>query len=323
LAGGNILFVIYCVLAQSLFLNLPLTCVQERLLLGKYGEGDSLAAVLVSVGGSALGLAIGLLIVTAILGGVAKLTAGDGRLCGGRFWIVTTFLLALSIFLIQLYAPDIYVAVVGEANFAQIARTNISVSAKVAIEKLVDDSGFPYKDVYIQLDDEGPNAAYIGLTHGRIVIFQSLVDLLDVRDLCGPIAHEVGHWKHRDSVKILLLLLALIMAFGFALRHFTQGGLVAFGFDSQPVFALVWMAVVTIEAFEFVEMPILNALKRAGEYGADCFAAQRGYPIGNALIILTEATRHEIEASALYEMFYLDHPQLSNRLKHIGSCVNK
>jgi STE24 endopeptidase len=284
--------------------------------LQKYGSGSSLTGVLFAVGQSAVATFVGFLIATGILIGIAKLTRENGK-----FWIVTTGLLCLLMFLLQLLIPELYFGIYGEDNFAQVEESRISASAKDEIEQLVQRTGFPYQEVYIQLADEGPNAAYIGFMDGRVVIFQSLVDLLSPSDLCGPVAHELGHWKHRDSVKVMFAVFLLLAGLGLAIRHLSRGGLRAFGFEDGPVYAIIWMAIVTADAFELVELPLFNALKRFEEYGADCFAAQLNSPIGNALVQLTETVSREIESSWAYEAFYLDHPQLSRRLRHISTCA--
>jgi Zn-dependent protease with chaperone function len=69
-----------------------------------------------------------------------------------------------------------------------------------------------------------------------------------------------------------------------------------------------------------VGTPMMSYFSRVREYKADCFAAGGGWPLDDALSRLLQGVS---ESSVVYEAFYLDHPQLSKRLTHIGECAGK
>jgi Zn-dependent protease with chaperone function len=331
---GNCFLVCAVTILETVLVSFPLELIRSKYILGKYDKDVSLTEIIGSVGFAALAAVIPELILTAVLYGVSKCTKLNDPepppddpaplcRCRGKFWVIITVGMCVLLIGIELSIVDIYVAFIGENLFVPIGASNETDAAKLALRQLVSKNNFPYEDVYIQLEDDGPNAVFMGIAKKRIIIFKSLIELVNVAELCGTVAHEIGHWKHGHIISAAFLSLILVMVIGLLFKLLSGDGLAAFGFEAgcKPVMAIFFIVGLASDSFRFLELPIMNTFTRNHEYDADCFAAGQNYAIGAALTKLSAHLESEVESLPIYEWFYLDHPQLSNRLKHINTCA--
>jgi STE24 endopeptidase len=168
------------------------------------------------------------------------------------------------------------------------------------------------------------NAYFTGLFgQKRIVLFDTLVEALGVREVIAVLAHELGHfelhhvrWAVARSVAaggalFFLLGLALpVTAFyeAFALQQTAYGALVVFG---------LWFSFAG-----FLLQPLENALSRRHEFAADAFAVAHGATpaeLGGALRRLRERSRLLPVVHPLYSRIYHSHPPLLERLRALGA----
>ena len=126
--------------------------------------------------------------------------------CIGHFWLILMITFLVAVFLFNFFAVDIIM--MDENNFTQIDNVTIAKS----INALTDTIGFPYENVYMQIE-ASPNAFYTGIFDKKVIIIaQSLISLMDsVDQLCAVVAHELGHWSHKDMVKSFLFSLFLVV----------------------------------------------------------------------------------------------------------------
>ena len=347
------LFLVVSFVLELIFVTLPEESITKSFIGSKYGLGSSFSEVFVSVLASGLDDIIGQFLLLGILYLVAKCTHLDPispqtdttpqennqpeneqqprwrRSCHGKFAAVLTVVAIAVLVAVNLSMVEIFEAVSGKQNFQRLSessfstRNESSADFKTAVKELVDLNGFPYQDVYVFTTSQSPNAVFMGITKKRIVIFTSLLRYVNARELCAVVGHELGHWKNNDSVRMLFWVLFLIIFAGCIVKLITMLGLDAFGFPDgrKPVIVVVILAEVIFMSFSWVGLPLTKLLSRNQEYAADCFIAKQGYPIAEALRSITTSTTNEIEYTWLYEVFYLDHPQLSKREQNAAKCA--
>lgn len=168
------------------------------------------------------------------------------------------------------------------------------------------------------------NAYFTGVFgRKRIVLFDTLIETMGLRETVAVLAHELGHFKlhhvrwaiARSVATSGLLFFGLslclpLAAFynAFAVDRTSYGALVVFG---------VWFGLVG-----FLTRPLGNALSRRNEFAADAYALRSGASageLGGALLKLREKSRLLPLAHPLYSRVYYSHPPLIERLRAIGA----
>ncbi|WP_291321679.1 M48 family metallopeptidase, partial [Desulfonatronospira sp.] len=171
----------------------------------------------------------------------------------------------------------------------------------------------------------------------RIVLFDTLVDQLEPRELEAVLAHEIGHYK-KGHVPRMLALSAVMLLAGFGLAAWlleTPVFVEAFGFQAEhagPAPALL-LFVILAGLVTFWLSPVLSMLSRKHEYQADRFAAEHGagvQPMIKALIRLGTENLANMNPHPLYSGFYYSHPTITERIhaleqnakQKLKSCVS-
>lgn len=153
----------------------------------------------------------------------------------------------------------------------------------------------------------------------KIVFFDTLTKALTTQQIVGVLAHEMGHYKHKHLIKMLIasfiqtgvmfFLLSLIInnsklfdAFGME-NISTYASLVFFGFLYSPVSLLISI--------------LVNYFSRKHEYEADNYAA---VSTGNAqslidgLKILSSANLSNLTPHPFYVFLHYSHPPVLERI---------
>lgn len=155
----------------------------------------------------------------------------------------------------------------------------------------------------------------------RIVLFDTLMEQLQPRQLEAVLAHEIGHYK-LGHIPRMIAMSACTLLLSFALIGYLAGQpafVEAFGFEWQagqlaPVLLLFMMLGGLLT---FWLSPLSNLLSRKHEYEADRFA--RGAldgdpePLVEALHTLSEKNLSNLTPHPLYSRFYYSHPTLIER----------
>ncbi len=168
------------------------------------------------------------------------------------------------------------------------------------------------------------NAYFTGLFgQKRIVLFDTLLEAMDTREVVAVLAHELGHFKlHHVRWAIVrsvatsgLVFYALSLCLplepfysAFFLERTAYGALAVFG---------LWVGLVS-----FLLQPLGNALSRRHEFAADAFALGNGataFELGTALRKLREKSRLLPLSHPLYSRVYHSHPPLVERLRVMGA----
>ena len=157
----------------------------------------------------------------------------------------------------------------------------------------------------------------------RIVLFDTLIDQLDRRELEAVLAHEIGHYRKGHILKMLATSFTMTF-FAFALIGWIAASdwfYTQFGFDkSWGVGSVLLMFSLFSGAFTFWFTPLSNMLSRRHEYEADAFSAELcggGEPLISALKKLHTKNLGNLTPHPLYSAFHYSHPTLLERINHV------
>ena len=193
---------------------------------------------------------------------------------------------------------------------------------KTAIENFAESVSFPVKEIYI-LDGSKrstkANAYFTGLgSKKRIVLFDTLINDLATEEIVAVLAHEIGHYKKKHTLKGIIIAL-LQMGVIFYLLSLSLGQAVfskALGVDT-PVFHI------GLIAFAMLYGPVsmatglmMNIRSRKNEYQADDFAGRyfSAKALSNALKKLSTNHLSNLTPHPAYLFFHYSHPSLHQRI---------
>jgi len=170
------------------------------------------------------------------------------------------------------------------------------------------------------------NAYFTGLGNNkRIVFFDNLVASLDDEELEAVLAHELGHFKCKHVVKMLVATsIMTLISFGVLGMLINQDWFyTGLGVDvaqkSNAVALLLFMLVSS--SFTFFIQPISAYFQRKFEFEADDFAASHAQAskLISGLVKLYEENASTLTPDPLYSAFHYSHPPAAIRVAHLES----
>jgi len=168
--------------------------------------------------------------------------------------------------------------------------------------------------------DSRLNAFFGGLGKSkRVVLFDTLIEKLNTKELLAVLGHELGHFTHGDIWKnIGLMGLLLFIAF-YLFGHlpdalFTQMGVI------PEAGVQIAMLMLLLPLLSFVFTPFMSAVSRHNEYAADEFGSRMGGKenLVSALMKLVTENKSFPKSHPLVIFFYYTHPPVLERLKELG-----
>lgn len=168
------------------------------------------------------------------------------------------------------------------------------------------------------------NAYFTGIGDSkRIVFFDTLVDSLEHDELEAVLAHELGHFKRRHVIKMLITSAAISLA-GFALlgwlsqEDWFYRGL---GVQEPSHAAALLLFIMAAPVFTVFLKPVMAYFQRRYEFEADDFAAThtRSRDLISALVKLYRENASTLTPDPLYATFHYSHPPAAIRIAHLDS----
>jgi STE24 endopeptidase len=163
------------------------------------------------------------------------------------------------------------------------------------------------------------NAALAGLGKTRrIILGDTMLEGYTREEILAVLAHEVGHYKHRDMTRILLVSTAL-SGLGFFVANACLHALVrSFGFSGVADIAAFPILIGCLLVFSLVTMPLSNTYSRRREFAADSYAVRslkKADPLVSALEKLASQNLADKTPAAWIEFLLHSHPSISRRVK--------
>jgi STE24 endopeptidase len=154
----------------------------------------------------------------------------------------------------------------------------------------------------------------------RIVLYDTLIEQMDERQLASVLAHEIGHYKLGHIPKMLIISSLFLFLSFLALGWLEQSAwfIQTFGFGgSTAIGPVILLFGLLAGLVTFWTTPLTNALSRKHEYEADDFARKAmeddPMPIVQALRILSEKNLSNLTPHPTYSAFHYSHPTLIER----------
>ena len=194
---------------------------------------------------------------------------------------------------------------------------------RVAITKLMEQAGLKSDGIFIMdasKRDGRLNAFFGGLGKSkRVVLFDTLVEKLNQKELLAVLGHELGHFTHGDIWKNISLMGLLLFISFYLFGHlpdslFTQMGAV----PEAGVQIATLMLLLPLVSFVFT--PFMSFVSRHNEYAADEFGSKMGGKenLVSALLKLITENKAFPKSHPLVIFFYHTHPPVLERLKELG-----
>ena len=260
------------------------------------------------------------LILAAILGGgLLSLIVWLYTLLGTNFWWAA-FLVSISVMLIMnLFYSQIIVPLFNKQTPLPEGEL------RNEIEKFAQKAGFEITNIYVidgSKRSTKANAYFSGMgKKKRIVLFDTLIEELSIPEIVAVLAHEIGHYKKRHTLKNFILAGATLLLQLFILSLTLTSTTMAEAMGvMQPAFALSLIAFgILYTPVDMVTGLFMNSLSRRAEYQADKFAAD--YGLGEELISglkkISVKSLSNLTPDKLYVKFHYSHPTLLQRIQAI------
>ena len=312
----GLLYIGVLVLGRSL-LSLPFSVYSTFVIEERFGFNETTPKTFVldllkSLG---LGIAIGAPLLAAIL--------WFFQATGPYAWVYAWVAVTAVMLLLQFFAPRYLMPLFND--FEPLDEGEL----REAILDYADRVDFPVDEVYVMDGSRRSNKANAFFTgfgsNRRIVLFDTLVEQLDVDELLAVVAHEMGHYKlhhipQRIGISViqtgvLFLLLSVFLQ--------VEGLFQAFYVDQPAVYTGLLFFGLLFSPVELLLSLPLNAWSRRHEFQADGFAVDttgQGESLIDGLKRLAETNLSNLTPHPLTVMLEYSHPPLLERIASIRAA---
>jgi STE24 endopeptidase len=155
-----------------------------------------------------------------------------------------------------------------------------------------------------------------------IVLYDNLIEKMSNDEIVAVLAHEIGHGKHKDTLRNLMMSLVQMGIMLYFLQLFLswEALSVSFGFDTVNIgFGLILFSVFLSPIDILLDIP-LSAISRWAEYRADGYAKQHGYKEAmiTALKRLAQENFANLTPHPLMVKMTYSHPPISQRIQALN-----
>lgn len=192
-----------------------------------------------------------------------------------------------------------------------------ALSSKIA--ELMGKAGFKASGVFVMdasRRDGRLNAYFGGLgSTKRVVLFDTLLEKVSSEGLLAILAHELGHFKHKDVLFNLFLSACVLFALFFIAGNLPSILFSALGLENNHATSLTILLLIA-PIVSFWVMPLIGYFSRKAEYRADSYSASltNARVLKEALIRLVNENKTFPYSHPAYIFFHYTHPPLLERL---------
>jgi len=252
-------------------------------------------------------------------GGILALLIYFYNLTQAMFWIyawalITFFSIFMSMFYSNLIVPLFNKQTPLEDGELRTAIFNFSQKA-----------GFELKNIFVingSKRSTKANAYFSGLgPKKRIVLYDTLIEQLTVDELVAVLAHEIGHYKKKHTLKsmffsiintgIILYIFSLIVKF--------PEISIALGAEKVRFHIAIIAFMLLFSPISLITGLIMNIFSRKNEFQADNFAKNHGFAenLISGLKKLSVNNLSNLQPHRFFVFFNYSHPPLLERIKNL------
>ncbi len=260
-----------------------------------------------------LGLGIGIPLLALILWVIESV---------GSLWWVLAWAILVSFTLLMSWAYPTLIAPLFN-KFDPLSNATLQQRINALLERC----GFNSKGIFVMDGSRRSghgNAYFTGMGKSkRIVFFDTLLESLNGDEIEAVLAHELGHFKHKHVIKMLISS-ALMSLVGFAIlgwianqSWFYQG--LGVSLDNYAIALLLFMLVSPV--FTVFLQPVSAFFQRKFEFQADDYAATvaQSSALIDALVKLYKENANTLTPDPLYSAFHYSHPPAAIRIANLES----
>ena len=235
-----------------------------------------------------------------------------------ELWWLYSF---LSLFGIMIFINMIYPTLIAPMFNKMEPLKNIELEE--SIKKLLDKVGFQTDGIFTidaSKRDSRLNAYFGGFGKTkRVVLFDTLIEKLTTQEILAVLGHELGHFKHGDVYKNLILIGILLFSAFYFLGNIPQEFFNELGVEKRGDTLIILFFLLT-PVLTMVIMPIFGLVSRHNEFEADKMGAELS---GNKLFLKNALKKLVIENRAfpkshkIFIFFYYSHPPIYERLQKL------
>ena len=244
---------------------------------------------------------------------------------GGKYFYIFTEICAIILMFIFMWVyPNIIQPLFNK--FKELEEGDL----KNGIMDLAKRVNYPLKKIY-EMDasqrSSHSNAYLFGFwKNKRIVLFDTLIKNLEIKEIEGVLGHEFGHWAKWHSIILLFISFTNIFIIFYLLQFFINEIpiFISFGFEQKSVFIGLYLFFLIYSPVTFFINAIQNYIVRIIEYQADKYSYELGYGdyLKKALIKLSESNKSDLDPDPLYSIINYSHPILIERIRAINKYQN-
>ncbi len=195
-------------------------------------------------------------------------------------------------------------------------------SIKEKILHLCKKTNVEIKGVYVfdmSKNTKKANAAFTGIGKSkRIILGDTLMEKFNEDEIESVFAHEVGHYKNKHILKLILLSTILTFVGLYITSILYKESLSIFGFVNIYDISALPLLALFLSIYGLITSPITNIISRYFEREADKFAidtTKNNLSFISAMEKLAEQNLADKEPNKIVEFLFHSHPSLKKRIE--------
>jgi len=158
----------------------------------------------------------------------------------------------------------------------------------------------------------------------RIVLYDTLLQIMNKNEILSVLAHEAGHWKKKHVLKMLVIIESLSFIGIYISFRIIKTGILGRLFDirADTIFVNLILLGFIGGIVSFPLTPLFSYLSRRHEKEADKFAAEmteNPEAMATSLIKLSKDNLSNLHPHPFYASFYYSHPPVVQRVREINN----
>lgn len=191
--------------------------------------------------------------------------------------------------------------------------------------------GFSLKNLFVMDGSKRStkaNAFFSGLGKSKtIVLFDTLIEKLETKEIVAVLAHEIGHYKKKHTLAMFFLSNVQTFIFLFVLGWLLSYPQLSQALGaSQPSFHIALLAFVLLfSPISLITGIINNSISRRNEFEADTFAKETddAEALKTGLVKITTDSLSNLNPHPWYVKVHYTHPPLEARLSNLEQPRSK